>query len=249
MPKARVPMQRAVPFTLNRAQDNNGGLNLYGYAAVFNEVATCSDMWGWIVLGVDEYDEQFAPTVFDKSLSEGLPYLMYQHGRHPLFGNLPIGAYSSLTPDSKGLAVDAQLHDNWLVEPVRDAIRSGSVSGMSIMYQPLIWTREERAGMNPLITHTEGKLIEAGPVVMPVYESTEVGVRAMRSMGDLRSLRTLIDRGTETTATLQTAGTSTVENAGDPSTTEAATPAETPQSVLDLQARHFSRQRARPTRA
>ena len=36
--------------------------------------------------------------------------------------------------DDRGLAVTARLSENWLIEPVRDAIAAGAVSGMSFRF-------------------------------------------------------------------------------------------------------------------
>jgi HK97 family phage prohead protease len=182
------PRVRAVPFQLTRAADGGDGLTLEGYAAVFNDTVRIYDPWD------GEYDERFAKGAFRKTLRERTPYLMYQHGRHPLVGPLPIGTITDASEDDRGLRVTARLHDNWLVEPVRDAIASGSVSGMSIMFEPVKDTRDD-SGDRPVITRTEVKLLELGPVVFPAYDNTEVGVRAtcIEDLNDLRRVLTTKD--------------------------------------------------------
>jgi HK97 family phage prohead protease len=180
------PRMRAVPFQMTRAEEVGDGLTLEGYAAVFNDTVRIYDMWD------GEYDERFQRGAFSKSLrEEDTPYLMFQHGRHSLIGSVPIGAIQSLREDSRGLHVVARLHDNWLVEPVRDAIASGSLRGMSIMFEPVKDTRDD-SGDLPLVTRTEVKLLELGPVVFPAYDNTEVGVRAATCIEDLNDLRRVL---------------------------------------------------------
>lgn len=181
------PRIRAVPFQIVRdASEEGDGLTLEGYAAVFDETVRIWDPFD------GEYDERFQRGAFKKTIAERTPYLMLQHGRHPLMGPLPIGSITELAEDSRGLHVRASLHDNWLVQPVRDAIASGSLSGMSIMFEPMRDIRDD-AGDLPLITRTEVKLLELGPVVFPAYESTEVGVRSLADLNDLRRVLTKED--------------------------------------------------------
>lgn len=228
------PRIRAVPFTLARAGTAGDGLTLEGYAAVFDETARIFDFWD------GEYDERFARGAFTKSLKERTPYLMYQHGRHPLLGPLPIGAITDAREDARGLHVVARLHDNWLVEPVRDAIASGSVSGMSIMFEPVKDSRDD-SGDTLLIVRTEVKLHELGPVVLPAYESTEVGVRSLSDLNDLRRFERVLTTEDVPPATPDEAapeGTSD-EDAGtpDPDEEERSVPPE----VMELVARHRAR--------
>ena len=71
----------------------------------------------------------------------------WDHGQHPLIGSIPIGSVESIREDSHptlapegGAHIVARLHDNWLIEPVRDAIKSGSVDGMSFRFsRPLLY--------------------------------------------------------------------------------------------------------------
>jgi HK97 family phage prohead protease len=187
------PRVRAVPFQMVRAADGNG-LTLEGYAAVFNDMVRIFDPWD------GEYDETFARGAFTKSMKERTPYLMFQHGRHPMIGSLPIGSITELAEDSRGLRVKAQLADNWLVEPVRAAIANGSVSGMSIMFEPMKDKRDD-SGDFPVVTRTEVKLLELGPVVFPAYDGTSVGVRSLAELNDLRPAPIRIDTSTTTNTT------------------------------------------------
>ncbi len=163
----RDDLTREVSF---QVEPSNDGLTLEGYAAVFN-TPTRIDSWE------GTFDEQIAQGAFSKTLSERTPVLQFDHGKHPLVGSIPIGAIQSLSEDTHGLHVRARLHDNWLVQPVRDAIREGSIDGMSFRFS--VVKENFIAGAEaPMRTINELKLYELGPVVFPAYESTTVGVRS-----------------------------------------------------------------------
>lgn len=190
----REGLLRSVPFELVRADDGEGGeggdgLTLEGYAAVFGE-ATRIDSWEGM------FDESIRKGAFRKSIRERTPVLQFDHGRHPLVGSIPIGAIQDLREDDKGLFVSARLSDNWLIEPVRQAIAEGSIDGMSFRFSVI---REEWRDVNGKLVKPEelGRLLwdpgdrgplkrelielkcaELGPVVFPAYEGTSVGVRA-----------------------------------------------------------------------
>lgn len=161
---------RSVPFELERAEDSGAGLTLSGYAAVFNAI-TRIDSWE------GTFDEQIAPGAFKRTLQRRTPVLQFDHGSHGVVGSIPIGSIDTLREDGRGLFVEATLHDNWLVEPVRDAIASGAISGMSFRFQVTAdeWDDE---GDVPLRTIRSVNLHELGPVVFPAYDSTSVAVRS-----------------------------------------------------------------------
>lgn len=187
----REGIVRSVPFQAVRADNNtNGdGLTLEGYAAVFGQ-PTRIDSWEGM------FDESIRAGAFRKSVRERTPVLQFDHGRHPLVGSIPIGAIRELREDDQGLYVSARLSDNWLVEPVRDAIRDGAVDGMSFRFtvvreewrdaagklvredelQRLMWDPGTRGPLQRELV--EVKIAELGPVVFPAYEGTSVGVRA-----------------------------------------------------------------------
>jgi hypothetical protein len=69
------------------------------------------------------------------------------------------------------------MHDNWLTEPVRDAIREGSITGMSFRFTTpdggVTWSEDRDTR-----TVTDLDLHELGPVVWPAYTGTTVAVRS-----------------------------------------------------------------------
>jgi uncharacterized protein len=186
-------LERSVPFELRASGDDAGdGLTLDGYGAVFS-TPTRIDSWE------GTFDEDIARGAFKKSLAERTPVLQFDHGRHPMVGSIPLGSFEALSEDESGLHVVARLHDNWLVQPVRDAIKSQAIPGMSFRFSVVKdeWRdaagkvipadQVERALMRsdrndpnsiPKRTLREVKLYEVGPVVFPAYAETSVGVRS-----------------------------------------------------------------------
>lgn len=182
-------LERSLPFTLRDAADGeDDGQTLVGYAAVFG-APTRIDSWE------GTFDEVIQKGAFRKSIRETTPVLQFDHGRHPLIGSIPLGLIRDLAEDDHGLYVDARLTDNWLIEPVRDAIRDRAVNGMSFRFtvvrdewrdkdgklvRPddlphLLWEPGDRGPL--LRTLKEVRVPELGPVVFPAYRETEVDVR------------------------------------------------------------------------
>jgi len=163
----RDNLLRSVTF---RAEPSEDGLTLEGYGAVFG-AATEIDSWE------GTFTEEIARGAFKRSLGIKTPVLQFDHGQHPLIGSIPIGVIRSIREDEHGLKVRARLSDNWLVEPVRDAIRDGGITGMSFRFRVIADKWVKRNGM-PHRTVTDVDLLEVGPVVWPAYAATSVGVRS-----------------------------------------------------------------------
>ena len=167
-------LARAVPFGEFVTRDAGDGLTLEGYGAVFNADATIDSWEGNFV-------ERFAPGSWKRTLRAQRPVMQFDHGRDTRVGSIPIGAFEELREDGKGLFVRARLHDNEQVKPVRDAIASGAISGMSVRFSVVRerWDQPEKPkdGL-PVRTILEARLFEVGPVVFPAYHDTAVGVRS-----------------------------------------------------------------------
>ena len=166
----RDNLTRSVPFRLERATEDGDGLTLEGYGAVF-DTPTRIDSWE------GQFDEIIARGAFAKTLKERTPVIQFDHGHHPLVGSIPIGSPEVIREDDHGLYVKARLHDNWLTQPVRDAIASGAIDGMSFRFS-VVKEQVDESGDTPVRTVQEVKLYEVGPVVFPAYEATSVGVRS-----------------------------------------------------------------------
>lgn len=207
---ARPPMEsvREAPFSLVReggsgADDQlNDGLTLDGYGAVFNR-ETVIDSWE------GKFREKIAPGSMRRSFRESPPKVQFDHGRHPMIGSIPIASLLSITeevdPDlapEGGAHVVARLFDNWLMQPVRDAIAGGAVTGMSFRFsvvreswetfdgKPIrddaqlqdelmrTWREDVPDDELPVRTLKELKVPEIGPVTWPAYADTSVSVRS-----------------------------------------------------------------------
>jgi hypothetical protein len=216
-------LERCYAFEMRAASgsDNTAGdgLTLEGYAAVFN-TPTRIDSWE------GTFDEQIAPGAFKKTLRESPPVMQFDHGRHPMVGSIPIAAIDEAREDGDiGVYVRAAMADNWLVQPVRDAIANGSINGMSFRFTPIRETWAWPDGRSippeqvqsaiwggdpndvPIRTIKELRAPELGPVVFPAYTTTSVAVRStealavlLRDNPDLRAdLARLLASGTSIT--------------------------------------------------
>jgi HK97 family phage prohead protease len=203
---ARERLQRTMPFSLERAAadpnaaEGTDGLTLEGHAAVFDS-PTLIDSWE------GRFFEQVARGAFKKTFAERTPVLQFDHGHHPLIGSIPIGRIRMAKEDQQGAYVKARLHDNWLIQPVRDAIADESITGMSFRFTVVReeWKRQDGSLITddnelmgilwagdptdtPTRTLREIKVPELGPVVFPAYDNTDVGVRSGVTTIDLGRL-------------------------------------------------------------
>lgn len=198
-------LTRSVPFELRAGVDDGDGLTLRGYGSVFNEW-TVIDSWE------GRFMERIAPGAFKRTLKNNgsRVRLQFDHGQHPVIGSIPIGRIMSLSEDRRGLYVEARLSDNWLVEPVRQAIAEGSIDGMSFRFSVVEDSWAKLDSDMPERTISEVRLMEVGPVVWPAYEGTSVGVRASELAQNL--LATDVETRREvarllTSSTMQSVGT------------------------------------------
>jgi uncharacterized protein len=167
-------------LTADTAQAGQGvsvaGLTLTGWAARYNEPAQVETDWQ------GAFTEILKPGVFRDSLAAGWPALLWDHGRSALLGTLPLGRITTIDDCAEGLWIEAQLSDSWATEPIRSAIRDGSVRGMSFNMQVPKggdrWERSSAVYGGQLRTVTRAKLLETSPVVFPAYEGTSVGLRS-----------------------------------------------------------------------
>lgn len=252
----RDNLLRTAPFSLRVADSGSraegDGLTLDGYAAVFNR-ETIIDSWE------GRFREKLSPGSMKKSFRETKPKIQYDHGRHPLIGSIPIAhpvdgypreeSDPVLAPDG-GAHIVARLADNWLVEPLRDAIAAGSVDGMSFrfavmeekwfdadgkpirdeadLYDQLRRTWYEEVPDDELLLRDlrQVRVPELGPVAFPAYDDTSVGVRSKTVTIDLGRLDDPEQRKTLARAVLLADAAERMEEAADelPQATEGDEP-------------------------
>lgn len=211
-------LTRSLPFRLSDDDAEGDGQSLEGLAAVF-DTPTRIDSWEGL------FDEQIRKGAFRKTIRERTPVMQFDHGRHPLIGSIPLGVINEMRETDEGLEVSARLTDNWLVQPIRDAISEGAIDGMSFRFEvvreewrdsagrllkdegeimQLLYRPDDRGPLQR--TLLELKVAELGPVVFPAYRETTVGVRA-RSIADCvsasddfaRQVRSSLARSARTT--------------------------------------------------
>jgi len=216
----RDNLRRNIEF---RSEPSADGLTLDGYAAVFNDWSTIHDRAG-------QFQERIAPGAFKRTLGQRTPIMQFDHGTHPLIGSIPLGRFTSITEDGHGLKVRARLSDNWLVEPVRDAIRDGGITGMSFKFRVIDEQWDQRDGAD-WRTITEVELYEAGPVVSPAYEATTVGVRSRQT-----ALALTDPEVRREVASLLTLGTEDIRNLADESPATTSTPAPATSTAVEAPA-------------
>jgi HK97 family phage prohead protease len=168
------------PFTLERAEADGDGLTIEGYAAVYNSPTHVRDQDG-------EYDEVILPGAFARTLKASTPTLMFEHGKHPVIGTMPLGRIGEVRDDARGVWYRGRLSDNWLIAPVRDAIRDGAITGQSFAWSPVKhdWSGKTSSACRygSLRSVRELRCREMGPVVAPAYQDTSVAVRsALRNL-------------------------------------------------------------------
>lgn len=173
-------------FNFESRSSGGDGRTLEGYAAVFNQATRIQDFVG-------EFDEVILPGAFARSLESRAPVLQFEHGRDPRVGAVPIGAIEDLREDPQGLYVRARLFDNATVEPVRQAIAEGAITGMSFRFSVPEggdkWSKRDGVDYRE-ISDTDTR--ELGPVVFPAYDQTTVTVRSLLAQMDPDEHRTLL---------------------------------------------------------
>lgn len=175
---ATVRDQTATVRHLRFEAEGTDGRTLVGLAVPFNS-PTRIDNW---MEGT--FDEQFERGAFKRSLGLRTPKLQFDHGTHPLYGSLPIGEFRSLKETDRGLEVEARIFDAELFAPLREAIASEAIDGMSIRFRPMrmdVTDADARGNGTDveLRTITEAELIELGPVIFPAYPQTSVDLRSL----------------------------------------------------------------------
>ncbi len=175
MDKVATPPGPAVRHLRFDGEAGSDGRTLVGLAVPFDE-PTRIDNW---IEGT--FDEQFRKGSFKRTIGQRTPKLQFEHGTHTLFGSLPVGEIRSLTETDRGLEVEARIFESELFAPLREAIASQALDGMSIRFRALQMekTLPQTDDEVELRTVTEAELFELGPVVFPAYSGTEVDMRSL----------------------------------------------------------------------
>lgn len=172
---------------------------LYGHFARFNE---WTEIDSWFE---GRFLERIAPGSFRKTMREGQPKVLFNHGRDTTMGGQILGDIEVMREDDEGAYYEVRLFDG-LPELLLEGLRSG-LYGASFRFRVL---REElvqepkRSDHNPQglpeRTIKEVELHEFGPVTFPAYATATAGVRSItdhiifdRLARDEDALRQLIE--------------------------------------------------------
>ena len=151
---------------------NQDGL-FSGYASVFEEIDSYRD-----IVKRGAFEKTLADT---ESKGRAVP-ILWQHD-----ASKPIGVYTSLKEDERGLYVEGQL--NMDVQQAREALsllKQKALSGISIGYNSVRYDTDVKSGIRRLY---ELKLFEASLVTFPACDSARVtDVKTILADGNLPSL-------------------------------------------------------------
>ena len=151
------------------------GKTLEGFVAVYDQWARISNAFE------GDFDETVRFGAFARTVrANPRPVIQFDHGQHPLLGSIPIAAPPRMKEEKRGFWVSTTVHDNWLTEPVRDAIVSGAIRGMSMRFYPAAENGERWDPMREKRELLDLHVLEMGPVVFPAYEGTTVNMRSQQ---------------------------------------------------------------------
>ena len=176
--------KRARGSDLGKIKDNlaaalrdSDGYNMTGYSVVFNQWTT--------IHGEAEgpFLERVAPGAAARAIKDrgDRIVVMYDHGRSPIYGNMPVAAPRAIWEDERGVFAWDRINQAPIFEPLRENIRNQAIWGQSFRFSVMpggeTWEPAKRDGMRRR-TLTSLDIMERGPVTWPAYSGTEVAVRS-----------------------------------------------------------------------
>jgi len=155
----------------------SGAMTFSGYGARFNNV--------------DAYGDVIAPGAFTKTLKEARssgnwPAMLLQHGSF-LGGddNMPVGVWTEMREDEKGLWVEGQLADTQRGRDTYALLKMSprpAINGMSIGFRATEWTMRSKPE-EPRRTLKAVDLLEVSLVTFPA--NSKARVESVKSIDDL----------------------------------------------------------------
>lgn len=156
---------RTVELEALELREDDDGHHLVGIVAPWHATYDAGD-----------YVEQFAKTVFDKSITERgnkIP-LLEQHDRN----RHPIGMSATWEKTGDGLVADFRFARTGRADEARQLAADGMVTGLSVAFHPIRNKVETRDGRKHVL-RLEGRLDHVGLVTAPAYDDAQVlAVRA-----------------------------------------------------------------------
>lgn len=152
----------------NKLEVKTDGGKLFGMAAVFDSPTTITERGR-------TFTEVVRRGAFDRALKENRDILIcFNHDTNQLLGRTGSGT-ARVWADSRGLMYEVQLPAS--ASHIRELVERGDVSGCSFSFgvRKDKWTDGTRELLDL-------DLMECGPVVMPAYGSTSLGLRSTDMM-------------------------------------------------------------------
>ncbi len=142
------------------------GNRLVGYAAVFDSPTPITE-------GGRSFTEVIRQGAFDRAIRSGGDIIAtFNHDPNRLLGRTSAGTLK-LSTDGKGLRFEIDLPEH--ASDVREMVQRGDLKGASFTFTPRA-NGEKWNGNNRELTDLY--LYELGPVAMPAYRETSVGLRS-----------------------------------------------------------------------
>lgn len=132
--------------------------------------------YGSVFRNLDSYSDIVAPGAFAKSLEEAkasgrMPAMLWQHNPEE-----PIGVWTDLREDDRGLFVKGKLADTQRGNEARELIKLGALTGLSIGYTTRSY-KVDRENDSRILTDVQ--LWEVSPVTFPANSEARItGVKA-----------------------------------------------------------------------
>lgn len=153
------------------------GFNMTGYSVVFNQWTTINGE------AEGPFLERVAPGAAARAIKDrgDRIVVMYDHGRSPIYGNMPVAAPRAIWEDECGVFAWDRINRAPIFEPLRENIRNQAIWGQSFRFMVMpggeSWEPAKRDGMRRR-TLSSLDILERGPVTWPAYSGTAVAVRS-----------------------------------------------------------------------
>ncbi len=172
----------------------DGGSTIFGYAACFFDPGDAGTEYA-LYPGVRE---RVMPGAFDRCMRDKQDVRgLFNHSPDFLLGRCSAGTMR-LSVDRRGLRYEIDLPDTQAGRDVAESIRRGDLTGSSFSFDVVSqrFTYGQMADSGSDVEDNirellDVNLFDVGPVSFPAYSSTEVGIRAL---GDLAEVRCACER-------------------------------------------------------
>lgn len=161
------PRGRHIRLPVEVREQEDGGIRVTGYAAVFNEIADIGGM----------FRERIEPGAFSEAIGRDDVVFLINHDGLPLARTR--SGTLKLEEDEKGLRIDTTLDaDDPDVRSIVGKMRRGDLDKMSFAFRAVQqeWDESQEP---PLRTIKRADLFDVSIVTNPAYEGTEIGLRSL----------------------------------------------------------------------